>query len=168
METSLPQHIQEFADVARHRFAILGGPQHCALPAETSDAPRQAAAVALDEIGALDLDVRSDPEDALAGAVMCRAAGATLLPYPVVEDLLAIEGVRLSLIDPRAARVDHGDLPGSWLLADLTPREGLMMGAMIVGLLWLGLYPQPVLNTFAPAIDNLQREAQMPTAALRR
>jgi NADH-quinone oxidoreductase subunit M len=56
----------------------------------------------------------------------------------------------------------------SWRLADLTPREGLMMGTMIAGLLWLGLYPQTVLNTFAPAMDNLQREAQMPTAALRR
>jgi NADH-quinone oxidoreductase subunit M len=53
-------------------------------------------------------------------------------------------------------------------LPDLTPREGLMIGTMVAGLLWLGLYPQPVLDTFAPAIDNLQREAQMPTAALRR
>jgi NADH:ubiquinone oxidoreductase subunit 4 (subunit M) len=39
---------------------------------------------------------------------------------------------------------------------------------MVLGLLWLGLYPQPVLNTFAPAMDNLQREAQTATAALRR
>jgi NADH-quinone oxidoreductase subunit M len=53
-------------------------------------------------------------------------------------------------------------------LPDLTPREGLMIGTMVAGLLWLGLYPQPVLDTFAPAMDNLQREAQMPTAALRR
>ena len=45
---------------------------------------------------------------------------------------------------------------------------GMMMAVMIVGLLWLGLYPQPVLNTFAPALGNLQREAQMPIAALRR
>ena len=36
-----------------------------------------------------------------------------------------------------------------------------MVGVMIVGLLWLGLYPQPVLNTFTPAMDNLQREAQI-------
>jgi NADH-quinone oxidoreductase subunit M len=53
-------------------------------------------------------------------------------------------------------------------LPDLTPREGLMIGTMVAGLLWLGLYPQPVLDTFRPAMDNLQREAQMPTAALRR
>ena len=51
---------------------------------------------------------------------------------------------------------------------DLTPREGLMIATMIVGLLWLGFYPQPVFNTFGPALNNLQHEAQMPTAALRR
>jgi len=56
----------------------------------------------------------------------------------------------------------------SWRLPDLTPREGLMMSAMIAGLLWLGLYPQPVLKTFTPAMDHLQREAQMPGAIARR
>jgi len=40
-----------------------------------------------------------------------------------------------------------------------------MMAAMMVGLLWLGFYPQPVLNTFSPAMDNLQRNAQPSIAA---
>jgi NADH-quinone oxidoreductase subunit M len=65
-------------------------------------------------------------------------------------------------------RAFFGPNTNSLQLADLTPREGLMVGTMILGLLWLGLYPQPVLNTFAPAMDNLQRDAQMPLAALRR
>ena len=56
----------------------------------------------------------------------------------------------------------------AWQLPDLTPREGVMMAVMIVGLLWLGLYPQPVLDTFRPALDNLQRDAQMRVALLRR
>jgi hypothetical protein len=37
----------------------------------------------------------------------------------VIEDLMAIDGARLALIDPRIPRVDHGDLAGPWLLADL-------------------------------------------------
>ena len=53
-------------------------------------------------------------------------------------------------------------------LLHLSPREGLMAAGMIVGLLWLGLYPQTVFNTFAPALDNLQRESPMPVADLRR
>ena len=43
-----------------------------------------------------------------------------------------------------------------------------MAAAMIVGLLWLGLYPQPVFNTFEPALANLQQETPMPIADLRR
>jgi NADH-quinone oxidoreductase subunit M len=65
-------------------------------------------------------------------------------------------------------RAFQGANSHAWVLPDLTPREGLMIAAMMVGLLWLGIYPQPVFNTFGPALDNLQREAQMPTAALRR
>lgn len=65
-------------------------------------------------------------------------------------------------------RAFQGPNTRAWRFSDLTAREGLMMAAMIAGLLWLGLYPQPVLNTFGPAMDNLQREAQTPIAALRR
>ena len=65
-------------------------------------------------------------------------------------------------------RAFQGPNPRAWQFSDLTPREGVMIAAMIVGLLWLGLYPQPVFNTFRPALDNLQREAQATTAALRR
>jgi NADH-quinone oxidoreductase subunit M len=49
---------------------------------------------------------------------------------------------------------------------DLNPREALMMAVMIVGLLGLGLYPQPVLNSSAKALDNSQ--VQLPMASLRR
>jgi NADH-quinone oxidoreductase subunit M len=56
----------------------------------------------------------------------------------------------------------------AWRLPDLTPREAAMMAVMIGGLLWLGLYPQAVLDTFRPALDNLQRDAQMSVALLRR
>jgi NADH-quinone oxidoreductase subunit M len=49
---------------------------------------------------------------------------------------------------------------------DLNPREALMMAVLIVGLLGLGLYPQPVLNASAKALDNSQ--VQLPMASLRR
>ena len=58
-------------------------------------------------------------------------------------------------------RVFHGENTQCWQLPDLSPREGLIVAPMIVGLLWLGLYPQPVLNTFAPAMHNLQHEANL-------
>ena len=43
-----------------------------------------------------------------------------------------------------------------------------MVATMIAGLLWLGLYPQPVLNIFQPAMQNLQHETSAQTAAVRR
>ena len=67
-----------------------------------------------------------------------------------------------------AQRAFHGPNPHPWRLSDLTPREGVMVAAMIAGLLWLGLYPQPVLNTFQPALQNLQHAESTTTAAVRR
>jgi NADH-quinone oxidoreductase subunit M len=65
-------------------------------------------------------------------------------------------------------RAFQGPNPHPWRLSDLTLREGLMVAAMIAGLLWLGIYPQPVLNTFEPALQNLQQEVSASTLAVRR
>jgi Acyl-CoA dehydrogenase, C-terminal domain len=118
MKTALPEDISDFAAVAAKRLARLGGPP-AALRAETDDNIRHAAHAALQELGALELDVRSAPDDALAAAVLCQAAGATALPYPLVDELLAIDGARLVLVNPEAPRIDHGDLPGDWVAADV-------------------------------------------------
>ena len=52
-------------------------------------------------------------------------------------------------------RAFQGPNTNAWQFSDLKPREGLMMTVMIVGLLWLGLYPQPVLNTFQTGFGQL-------------
>ena len=118
MKTTLPRDISDFATIAAKRLGRLGGPP-AALRAETDDGIRDAARMALSEVGAFDLDVRSASDDLLAAAVLCQAAGATALAYPLVEELLAIDGARLALVNPEAPRIDHGDLPGDWIAADL-------------------------------------------------
>jgi hypothetical protein len=118
VKTELPQDIRDFAAVAAKRFARLGGPP-AALRAETDDRIRDAARMALSDLGAFELDVRSVPDDLLAAAVLCQAAGAAALPYPLVEELLAIDAARLALVHPEAPRIDHGDLTGDWVAADL-------------------------------------------------
>jgi hypothetical protein len=118
VKTALPQDISDFATVAAKRLGRLGGPP-AALRAQADDGIRDAARAALDEVGAFELDVRSSSDDLLAAAVLCQAAGATALPYPLVEELLAIDGARLALVNPEAPRIDHGDLPGDWIAADL-------------------------------------------------
>ncbi|HUH72169.1 MAG TPA: acyl-CoA dehydrogenase family protein [Mycobacterium sp.] len=118
MKTTLPRDISDFATIAAKRLGRLGGPP-AALRAETDDGIRDAARMALSEVGAFELDVRSASDDLLAAAVLCQAAGATALAYPLVEELLAIDGARLALVNPEAPRIDHGDLPGDWIAADL-------------------------------------------------
>ncbi len=140
MKTDLPQDVSDFAAVAGKRLTRLGGPP-AALRAETDDAIRDAARIALTDVGAFDLDVRSAPDDLLAAAVLCQAAGATVLPYPLVEELLAIDGARLALVNPKAPRIDHGDLAGDWIAADLdgnryrpqpAARTGAKLGPFLV------------------------------------
>ena len=63
-------------------------------------------------------------------------------------------------------RAFQGPNTHAWQIPDLNPREAFMMAVMIVGLLCLGLSPQPVLNTAGQALDNLQ--VQVPVVALRR
>lgn len=121
MNTELPQHVSDFADVAMNRLRRVGGPP-AALQAESDDRPRTQARIALRDIGAQDLDVHAGADDVLAAAVLCQAAGAVALPYPLVEELLAIGGARLALVNPAAPRIDHGDLPGDWVVADLDGR----------------------------------------------
>ncbi|OBJ88972.1 acyl-CoA dehydrogenase [Mycobacterium sp. 1245499.0] len=135
MKTDLPQDISDFAAVAGKRLTRLGGPP-AALRAETDDTIRNAARTALNDVGAFELDVRSEPDDLLAAAVLCQAAGATVLPYPLVEELLAIDGARLTLVNPKAPRIDHGDLAGEWVAADLDgnryrPQPGSRTGAKL-------------------------------------
>jgi NADH-quinone oxidoreductase subunit M len=53
----------------------------------------------------------------------------------------------------------HGKSPGEWKIADLNARETAVMAALIVAIVWLGLYPQPVLDTAKTALDALQQSA---------
>ena len=55
----------------------------------------------------------------------------------------------------------HGPNSHGWSIPDLVPREIAIIGLMAGTLLWLGLNPQPVLNTFSPALNALQGAVQM-------
>ncbi|MBZ5585586.1 MAG: NADH-quinone oxidoreductase subunit M [Acidobacteriia bacterium] len=56
-------------------------------------------------------------------------------------------------------RAFQGPNTHAWRIADLAPREGLAVALMAAVLLWLGLYPRPVLDTFQPAMARLERLA---------
>ncbi len=53
-------------------------------------------------------------------------------------------------------RVFAGKYTGDGKVADLDAREFVVLGAQALGLLWLGLYPQPVLDAVRPALVNTE------------
>ncbi len=57
-------------------------------------------------------------------------------------------------------RAFHGPNAHEWRLPDLNAREWFIVGAMGLALLWLGLYPQPVLDTISPATTAVELEAR--------
>ncbi|MBC6989015.1 NADH-quinone oxidoreductase subunit M [Hymenobacter sp. BT491] len=62
-------------------------------------------------------------------------------------------------------RVFLGPVQPSILLPDLNPREMLIAVPLVLLILWLGLNPQPVLNTAQPAINQQLKAYQAPPTA---
>jgi NADH-quinone oxidoreductase subunit M len=56
-------------------------------------------------------------------------------------------------------RVFQGERPARTTLADFSSRHMLVMATMIVALVWLGCYPQPVFDAASSGLANLQRVA---------
>jgi NADH-quinone oxidoreductase subunit M len=55
----------------------------------------------------------------------------------------------------------HGPNKNDWKIPDLSYRELAMMVVLIVAIVWLGLAPQPVIDTAQPALNNLQKTASV-------
>ena len=79
------------------------------------------------------------------------------IPLAVLGALGAVFAVVYSL--RIAQRTFHGPRLEGWEIADLNGREAWIMAALVVGLVWLGLFPQPVLDTAAPALEWLRTAA---------
>jgi NADH-quinone oxidoreductase subunit M len=62
-------------------------------------------------------------------------------------------------------RTFHGPNTRGWHLPDLTLRDMAIMAVLIASLVWLGLFPQPVLNTADQVLRSLQPPAAHSTTA---
>jgi len=52
-------------------------------------------------------------------------------------------------------RTFHGPNQAKWSLPDVNLREALVLWVLVIGLVWLGLYPQPVLDAAEPALEHV-------------
>lgn len=64
-----------------------------------------------------------------------------------------------------AQRAFHGPNTNSWRLPDLRPREWAIVAPMMACLLWIGLYPQPLLRTFQSVTGAAQTVAMRTPAS---
>ncbi len=61
----------------------------------------------------------------------------------------------------------HGPNLHHWSLPDMRLREWTILGPMILCLLWIGLYPQPILNTLRRSLSTVQ-QSEFPQEFVRR
>jgi NADH-quinone oxidoreductase subunit M len=62
-------------------------------------------------------------------------------------------------------RVFHGPNLADWQLPDLSRRECATTGVLALGIVWLGLYPQPVINVAHSALTELQTTVRVERSA---
>jgi NADH-quinone oxidoreductase subunit M len=88
---------------------------------------------------------------------------ALLGTYPVSIPLAVLGAIGVFASTFYALRMVEGAFRGpnthGWRFRDLAPREGFTMAIMIGVLLWLGLYPRPVIDIFRPAMLRLETYA---------
>ncbi|MDA8168961.1 MAG: NADH-quinone oxidoreductase subunit M [Nitrospiraceae bacterium] len=61
-------------------------------------------------------------------------------------------------------RTFHGEKRGGYRVRDLSSREMAASAVMIAAIIWLGVYPQPVMDTASPAFNGIQGAAKMQKA----
>ncbi len=78
--------------------------------------------------------------------------------YPVSVPLAVLASIGVLFATLYALRMVqrafHGPNTHRLSLPDLSLREGLVAAAMMIALLWLGLYPQPVVDTYSQSRSN--------------
>ncbi|MEX2264168.1 MAG: NADH-quinone oxidoreductase subunit M [Bryobacteraceae bacterium] len=79
--------------------------------------------------------------------------------YPASRGLTTAAAIGIVAATLYALKIAQGAFHGPnrhrWALPDLNRREALIAGAMMASLLWLGLNPQPVLDTFSPFLRGI-------------
>jgi NADH-quinone oxidoreductase subunit M len=87
------------------------------------------------------------------------------MPLAVLATIGIVGAALYSLI--MIQRTFHGPNTEKWQVPDLSRISVATLGVMMVLNVWLGVYPQPVLNTARPALIGIQRIAADHTQASR-
>ena len=126
MITELSSEATEFGRFARDAFAAAGGDELAQRAVAEPEVRESLVSPVLHELGAWDLDVRGDADDAEAAAALCRSAGYAAVAYPVAERLARpsdVDADGLLVVDPTSPAAPVAGLDLRWVAVDLDARR---------------------------------------------
>ena len=136
MNLELSNDATEYGHQALRAFESAGG-DLLVQQAEAKPADRKAlVAPVLAELGAWDLEPRTDPDSLEAAAALCRSAGYWALPYPLAERLarptdLDVDG--LIVVSAAAPEGAVADLESRWAAVTLDGTRSTAMTTAVTG-----------------------------------
>lgn len=136
MNLELSDDATEYGRQALRAFESAGG-DLLVQQAEAKPSDREAlVAPILAELGAWDLDPRTDPDSLEAAAALCRSAGYWALPYPVAERLarpadLDVDG--LIVVDAAAPEGAVAGLENRWAAVTLDGARSTAVATAVTG-----------------------------------
>ncbi len=136
MILDLGDDAKEYGRQALRAFEAAGGDQLVQQAEAKPDLRESLAGPALAELGAWELDARTDADGLEAAAALCRSAGYWALPYPVAERLakptdLDVDGL-IVVADTRPAGVVAG-LESRWATVSLGGARSKVVGQGAAG-----------------------------------
>lgn len=122
MILDLSEDAEEYGRQALRAFESAGGDQLVQQAEAKPDSRDALIGPVLNELGAWDLDARTDPDGVEAAAALCRSAGYWAIPYPVAERLAAptdLDSDGLIVVAPNRPSAAVGGLEARWTAVTL-------------------------------------------------
>jgi acyl-CoA dehydrogenase-like protein len=136
MILDLGDDAKEYGRQALRAFEAAGGDQLVQQAEAKPDSRESLAGPVLNELGAWELDPRTDPDGLEAAAALCRSAGYWALPYPLAERLakpadLDVDGL-IVVADNRPSGAVAG-VESRWAAVTLDGKRSSVSGQGVVG-----------------------------------
>ncbi len=136
MILDLGEDAKEYGRQALRAFEAAGGDQLVQQAEAKPDTRDRLVAPVLNELGAWELDARTDADGLEAAAALCRSAGYWALPYPVAERLarpINIDADGLIVVAPNQPAGAVGGVETRWAAVTLDGIRSAVVGHGVTG-----------------------------------
>jgi hypothetical protein len=136
MILDLGEDAKEYGRQALRAFEAAGGDQIVQQAEAKPDTRDALVGPVLNELGAWDLDARTDPDGLEAAAALCRSAGYWALPYPVAERLarpIDLDADGLIVVTPNRPTGAVGGVELRWAAVTLAGMRSAVVGYGLAG-----------------------------------